>query len=95
MAIARGVVSRGSLTLSCGDEAFARIRSAVVEAAGEGVRIEGQPDEVRVIPVAKIPPPRPPARFRDKLPMVGCALVGLAFLFVLVVGVRAIAGWAR
>jgi hypothetical protein len=87
---------RGELSLSCGDEAFTRVRDAVVAAADLGdAAINGVPAGVRAIVVDRVPPPRSPARLRDRLALLGCGVVGFAVLFVLVVGLGTIAGWVR
>jgi hypothetical protein len=87
---------RGELSLSCGDEAFAQVRDAVIAAAGLAeAGIDGVPAGVRVIVVDRVPPPRSLGRFGGWLAGLGCVAVGLAVLFVLAVGVRTIAGWAR
>ena len=38
---------------------------------------------------------RPSARWRDRLGLLGCGVVGFVVLFVLAVGVQTIAGWMR
>jgi hypothetical protein len=82
----------GQVTLTCGAEAFARLWAAVAAEAGP---INGAPPMVRLVLIARVPPPRPPARWRDRLGLLSCAVVGLAVLFVLAIGVQTIAGWAR
>lgn len=82
----------GQVTLTCGSGAFARVWAAVVAEAGP---IAGAPAVVRVLLVERVTPPRPPARWRDRLGLLGCGVVGFVLLFVFVTGVGTIAGWVR
>jgi hypothetical protein len=82
----------GQVTLTCGAEAFARVWAAVVAEAGP---IDGAPPVVRVVLIERVPPARTPARWRDRLGLLGCGVVGFAVLFVLAIGVGTIAGWVR
>jgi hypothetical protein len=86
---------RGALLLACRDDAFVRLRDAIVEEAGLSGTIEGVPDNVHEIQIAKVQLIPSPAGLRDKLALVGCALIGFAVLFVLVAGIATIAGWFR
>jgi hypothetical protein len=86
---------RGTLGLYCSDEAFVRVRTAVIAAAGlEQAGIEGIPDGVRTI-VVHMQPKRSRIRFSDNVALLGCALVTIVIIFVLSVGVGTIAGWLQ
>lgn len=88
--------SRGELSLSCGEEAFVRLRDAVVAAADLGrADIEGVPAGVRAIVVDQALRPKSATRFRDGLALLGCGLVGFVVLFVLAIGIGTIVGWVR
>jgi hypothetical protein len=82
----------GQVTLTCGDEAFARLWELVADAAGP---IDGAPASVRVVLIERVPPAPPRTRWRDRLGLLGCGVVGFVILFVLVTGVGTIAGWVR
>lgn len=83
---------QGQVTLTCGDEAFARLWRMISDEAGP---IPGAPPAVRVILVEKVPPPRPATPWRDRLVLLGCGLLGFVILSVLAVGVGTIADWVR
>jgi hypothetical protein len=54
---------RGELTLTCGDEAFARVRNAVIAEAAVAELIEGRLAAVQRIEIEVWPPaPSPPGR---------------------------------
>lgn len=80
---------RGYLELSCGSEAFARLRDALVEASEFEVPIDG----IRLIVVEEIPRIQPAGRLRDRLALVGCGILATAVVFVFAVGVATIASW--
>lgn len=83
---------QGQVTLTCGDEAFARLWRMIADEAGP---IPGTPPTVRVILVEKVSPQRPAKSWPDRLALLGCGLLGFLILFVLAVGVGTIAGWVR
>jgi hypothetical protein len=85
----------GVLSLSCGDEAFARVRDAVIAAADLGGAIEGVPVGVRAIMVDQIRPAKPVSKLSDRLALCGCALVTVVVGTVLAVGLGTIVGWLR
>jgi hypothetical protein len=91
------VPRRGVLSLSCDDEAFARIRDAVIAAANrDAAGIGGAPTEVRVIIVEANPPAvKPISLASDTVALLGCSLLASGLLFVFAVGVSTIAGWLR
>jgi len=81
----------GQVTLTCGTEAFARVRAAVVAEAGP----IGAPPAVRVVLIEQVLLPRPLAQWQDRLALLGCGVVGFVLLFVFVIGIGTIAGWVR
>jgi hypothetical protein len=86
----------GALYLACSEKSFARLRDVVVEEAGVSEIIgEFARAEVRDIAVHKIRSAAKPTQLGDSFALIGCALVGFAVLFVIVVGVATIVGWFR
>ena len=61
--------------------------------AAEAGPFNGAPTPVRVVLIERVPPA--PFRWWHPLGMLGCAVVGFVFLFVLIAGVGTIAGWVR
>jgi hypothetical protein len=84
---------RGDLSLSCGQEAFARLRDAVVAEAGIAVVIAEQPGAVKRIDIQAEPPAAVPVRLRDRIALLGCTVIVLAIVFVMAVGVATIVRW--
>jgi hypothetical protein len=85
---------RGYLSLSCGCEAFVRLRDAVCAegAVQDIVRASGA--EVREIEIALVPAvTERVGRLRSGLFLLGCSLAGFAVVFVFVTGVVTIARW--
>jgi hypothetical protein len=86
---------QGAWCLACGDEAFARLRDAVVEAVGSPDLFGDFPAEVRDIAIHKVQSTPPSSRLVGGFAFIGCACVGFLILFVMVVGVATIVGWLR
>jgi len=88
---------RGELTIQCGEQMFARVRGAVVEATNLKDSVaDFAPETVQVMVIGTFGKPRVASgRFRDRLALLGCGVVAFAVLFVLVIGVGTIAGWVR
>jgi hypothetical protein len=86
----------GRLWLICGDEAFTRVLNAALNEANIAeFEIEWVPDAVQSLEVYKSPSPQPPAGMSDRVMLVGCGLIGFVILFLMVIGVGALAGWIR
>jgi hypothetical protein len=83
----------GSLVLSCGTEAFARLAAVVIAEVGGNEVVFSSPESLRWIEISTKPSPPRPTYLRDRLALLGCALVALVVFFVLAVGVMTIAGW--
>ena len=83
----------GSLVLSCGTEAFAVLAALVIAEIGGTEVAFNSPESLRWIEISTMPSPHRPSYLRDRLAMMGCALVGFVVFFVLAVGVMTIAGW--
>jgi hypothetical protein len=86
---------RGELSLSCGNTAFARLRSAVIAEAAVDKIILGTSDHIRHIEITSVPVVQPPARFIDRTGLLACGVLGFVLLFVLLVGASTIVGWIR
>lgn len=88
---------RGLLELACGDDAFARVREAVIAEAGASDAIGGDPDAVCLMFIGRkaVPSAEPASQLRDQIALLGCGLVAFMFLFLLLVGAATIAGWIR
>ncbi len=87
--------TNAELCISCGDETFARLRNAVIKEACLAEETSGPFADLWQITIAKRQPHVQPSRLRDRIGLLGCAIVGFAILFVFVAGVAAIAGWFR
>jgi hypothetical protein len=86
----------GRLFLSCGDEAFARIRDAVCAEAAVGRIVAESSVPVRYIEIEAVPPDGERiGPVRSALFLLGCALVVCAMLFVFITGLSAIVSWFR
>jgi hypothetical protein len=86
----------GHLTLSCGEDAFARLRAAVIAQSDAAASLEGGSDAVRYIVVRPMVVPIESSTSRyDRVALLGCGLVGFAILFLLLVGAGTLAGWKR
>lgn len=87
--------NRGELSLSCGDESFARIRDAIVAAAAlDETALDGTPAGIRTIVVDQFQAAKNATRLRVWLASVFVVL-GLAVLLTLAVGLWTIIGWFR
>jgi hypothetical protein len=86
---------QGLLQLSCGNEAFARLRDVIIAEAWAAEVIETQPGAVKRIMIEEVSSGRPSTRFPDGVALLCCALFVLAFMFVLAIGVATIASWVR
>ena len=84
---------RGELTLTCGGEAFGRLRRAVcAEAAFE--EITGHPaDRVRSIEIVSPAAVREAGGLRQAVVWLGCTLVGSAFVLIFAAGVVTVFRW--
>lgn len=85
--------NRGELTLICGAESFRRLRDHVVADAGctngvDGVRVIIIEDALRW-------GREKPNWVRDRMWLVGCAIVAFIFAFVLIIGTVAIVNGIR
>ena len=90
------VATCGALSLTCGDDAFLRVRDAIIAAAGlDEMAIDGVPAGVRTIAVNRVQTPPVVNRRADRVALLGCAVIGFAVLFVLIVGVQTIVKWMR
>jgi hypothetical protein len=83
---------QGALYLACGDEAFARLRDAVVEEAGSEI-IGDFPTEIRDIAIHKVQSAPTSSRLVGSFAFIGCAIVGFVILSVLMIGVGTIIKW--
>lgn len=84
------------LMLSCGSQAFARVRNAVIAASDVGeLAIEGVPDDVVTIVIEQPhePPIKSHTRLRDRMALLGCGLVAFGIMSVLAIGVATIVRW--
>jgi len=80
------------MTLNCGVEEFARLRSMVL--SDVGTVPSNDPDAIRRISIVCAPIPVQWG-LRHYAMMTGCSLAMLAIVFVFVVGVTGIARWLR
>lgn len=86
---------RGDLTLTCGDEAFARLRDIVVAEAQLTGMLEVEGGEVQRIEIEVWPPTRTTSRSVDSTALLVWGLLGFAVLFIAIVGLVTIAGWFK
>jgi hypothetical protein len=78
------------LTLTCGKDDFARLLDLVIAEVGAEKVVPLQRDSLRSIEILAAPATGP-VRLRDRVVLLGCYLVGFAMLFLMLVGVTAIA----
>lgn len=83
---------RGHLTLTCGDDAFARIREDVCAEAGIGEFPGLSPAGIRYIEIESVVE-APQGGRGQVLVWVGCTMISGALLFVLSVGVATVFRW--
>jgi hypothetical protein len=89
-------LQRGVLSLDCGAEAFARLREALLATAELGeLTTDVEPSQIRTIEITEASAVQPPGRTRSLMLSLGCVVVAVGLTFVLAVGARTIAGWAR
>jgi hypothetical protein len=86
---------RGQLFLWCGDQAFARLRDAVISETGVAQAIRGPATGVLFIEISVARAAHPPSRLRDRVTLLGCALVSFLLLFIFFAGVATIVGWLK
>lgn len=87
---------RSQLILSCGVDAFARVRNAIFVASNlHDVPDDVVPTGVELIVIMRGSPASPASRRRDRVALFGCAVIGFGLMFVFVVGVATIAGWVQ
>jgi hypothetical protein len=85
---------RGLLELSCSDDSFARISNLVVSESGSTTPA----DEIHLILISRTSSEteiREKHWGRDRIALIGCAMIAFIFLFVLTTGIWTIVGWAR
>ena len=85
----------GDLHLECGNEAFVRLRNAVIAETIVADATLGQADRIKSIEIYREWTVKPPSKLRDQMWLLGCALAGFVILFVFVAGVTTIVGWVR
>jgi hypothetical protein len=85
----------GEVFLSCGSEAFARLREAVLVEAQVAEVVDSPVTNVRLIEIVAAPSLRPPKRWHDRLALLGCGLAGFVIMFVFIAGIGTIVSWFR
>lgn len=83
--------------LSCGDEAFMRVRDSVLLHLA-GLESDIERDGIRMIVIRREPTEptaRPISNLGDRMALLGCGVVGCAVAFVMLIGLSTIAGWLR
>jgi hypothetical protein len=83
----------GTVTLTCGPEAFARLAKAVAAAAGPPVAVPADADVVIIDRVKPDPPPDLPWSWLDWGGAIGCAAVLVTVSFLLGMGAYTVSQW--
>src|SRR5690606_27587120 len=86
--------SLGQLRLTCFDEeTFARLRDLVIAEAGVADAFDDPVDRVNTLLLTNETPAPADSWLRDRVALLGCALVALMLLFVFAMGLVMIGGW--